>query len=251
MQFSLFISSIAVLSVGVLLNMMVSASTTLSQSDLSVSGAALAKCDRSTIADPKYPTTGPFVQRREKCTKLSTFNSIHVLKPHPVSILFLERIMPCRLERIMPSRPTPAGWMREDLCTASSSDSGSHFVCVNMPSDFWVKTGQARTLHFRLAAAGSPPAITARASPFQTRANFIKSLTAEQPLMAEQPRHVSKVADRGPPRPSIKACCRAQAIARPRRTPLQITLGARTSVCHRIPHARGADRACRRQATSL
>lgn len=39
--------------------------------------------------------------------------------------------------------PSIAGWMREDLCTAGSADAGSHYVCVNMPSDFWVKTGQA------------------------------------------------------------------------------------------------------------
>ena len=36
-----------------------------------------------------------------------------------------------------------AGWKRQDLCTAESSDAGSHFVCVDMPSDFWVNTGQA------------------------------------------------------------------------------------------------------------
>jgi hypothetical protein len=63
MKIVLLISS--VLSAGILLKSMVSASTTLSQSDLSVSGAALAKCDRSTIVDPQYPTTGISQRRRE------------------------------------------------------------------------------------------------------------------------------------------------------------------------------------------
>ena len=57
-----------------------------------LSGKALAKCDRSGVHDPKFPTTG---------------------------------------------------WRRGDMCTAESSDAGSHFVCVNMPNDFWVNTGQA------------------------------------------------------------------------------------------------------------
>jgi len=38
------------------------------------------------------------------------------------------------------------GWRRTDYCSAEDSDHGSHFVCVNMPSDFWVKTGQASSM---------------------------------------------------------------------------------------------------------
>eukprot|EP00960_Hanusia_phi_P030443 748628-Hanusia_phi.AAC.1 len=60
--------------------------------DKNVANQALAKCDRSKVNDPKFPTTG---------------------------------------------------WRRQDLCTAEDEDHGSHFVCVDMPSDFWVKTGQA------------------------------------------------------------------------------------------------------------
>jgi len=37
-----------------------------------------------------------------------------------------------------------AGWKKKDLCTAEAADTGSHFVCVNLPTDFWVKTGQAK-----------------------------------------------------------------------------------------------------------
>ena len=66
--------------------------TVLANGDTGLAGKALAKCDRSTVNDPKFPTTG---------------------------------------------------WRRQDLCTAEDADHGSHFVCVNMPSDFWVNTGQA------------------------------------------------------------------------------------------------------------
>merc|ERR1711871_188618 len=47
------------------------------------------------------------------------------------------------------------GFMRGDMCTATSADAGSHYVCVNLPdgtapsgkhySPFWTETGQART----------------------------------------------------------------------------------------------------------
>ncbi len=52
-----------------LLQVMFSSSTILAGGDLAVTGAALAKCDRSTIVDPQYPTTGQF----------SSVNCVHQL----------------------------------------------------------------------------------------------------------------------------------------------------------------------------
>ena len=49
----------------------------------------------------------------------------------------------CRSTVVDAKYPT-TGWRRTDYCSAEDSDHGSHFVCVNMPSDFWVKTGQVR-----------------------------------------------------------------------------------------------------------
>ncbi len=130
MQFSLSISFLAILSVGVLLHL-ISASTTLSQSDLSVSGAALAKCDRSTIVDPQYPTTGPLrlCRNPEKTApNVSTFTNIHLLRPDSIYQRTSGNKMPCRptpqggCERTSAPRalPTPAPTSSASTCPVTS-----------------------------------------------------------------------------------------------------------------------------------
>merc|ERR1712146_697518 len=63
-----------------------------------------------------------------------------------------------KCDRSVAHGPNPGfqttGYFRDNYCTASSSDAGSHYVCVNLPnatiagkpySPFWVVPGQARS----------------------------------------------------------------------------------------------------------
>merc|ERR1719378_798966 len=62
-----------------------------------------------------------------------------------------------KCDRSLAHDPNPGfqstGYFRDNFCTASSSDAGSHYVCVDLPnatvtgkpySPFWVVSGQAR-----------------------------------------------------------------------------------------------------------